>query len=1389
MNSISPTCLRISLVSLIIHLACTASQAQLITKTYPNGTTHKLIHTQGNDTTLIESFYENGKPEQQTWGKDSIKYYRDNGKLLVKLVKPTYKTDTLGYTPIGTLIDAESYIGFKESGQPTISKKNEITTTYYSFDGKIKEERRNRTDFKYYYPSGKLASSGLKNEFFQYDTLGNIVDHARLDTINYDPKDTKIWIRIFYPNGKPKENVIINTNTYQLFNDTVFTPTGEIDFRVVTKPDTTDNDNVLENAKPSELRAAFKNTIIYYYPHNSNTPIISNEKDFKDANEIAKLNENCMMGIRKTASKEWVIKPQFDSIFNLGSEYYACYLATKCSLYSFTGKQIFPQQYDRVEYLADLSPPKAKKIDRTWSIARKYLNDNKEDEKDPTKIIFVFKNGNTIGLIDATGKELFKSKEFQNIKQFDGKRLIVEQGELSSLTLPKLGLIDLSGKTLLPFKYSNIQFTDSSDFYIIEPYVELDTVRNREEAYDHYNRHFMGIVQTGGQVILPGRFPDIKQANKANSFLVTVLQSEEELETTSLSSKYGVYQIGKGWIADTIYHQDLSAYQTDQAEFEVVTIQTQIPTNPPTKQINYGISDSSRQIILPAIYKSIIPFVGRPKIYNRGAYGYSENDDKKSLPAYFMVCLENEKSKTSTKKWGIFEATSQKMVVPNVYDTIIIQILNATTPQLPDFVKYNSDITSNDNKLILLALKQDKWGILDPQGNIILDFEYDYLDNSRSGFGLAKNNKFAYYTTASFPNPTPLKLLSSDYQSVVEAQKKIIIVKPELTNNKGKLLIVDHNTQKIIKDTTITIRLSTKNFYLFDQGNTKEQKILFQDGREQVLPKGYTFNELNIKNNLGVFITPSTTTNKPNSTNMYEISPTHLNEGLINIQTGKIIIPANNYRVRVSQADLGIIWTKRDTPIEKATTIWTQYNETRFEAVDTAWQMKDLQGNQLCKSELRYPCDFNPSNNQILGIAYQDTLCGILNTKGKWILQPKYTAINHIINDKIFYTHQQIGKNDLVGLADSTGKVLLEPLYDEIGYFYGQYALVKQKNRIGLIDKKGRIVIQPLAGNILNAPFSIIDSLTELDRFQKAAFDKKKPDIKTTNHQPPTQQPPVPQFSLPTSDAFIPTFDSIVAKNKTILNAILDKGFDFFNKIRSNGFTRLLNQDNIDDNKENEDIDTTFSATELATSPAEIESTYKINLYEGRIAPLNKQLDTIAKTNSPSKTEYLSSNSYQYLADCYVKDSSFTLVLFQKEPVIVSSIFGPSISEYAGIENNTHLFYNYQRMPNNTYQEIKLNNLLNLSQANETALNQLIIEKTKGLPDMNLTCSLPNVFWENCRNAWMQTNSGITFYFPKAKDNTPTYTLSSMLKQKQNPEHLNIPHCTLTYEELKPFLK
>ncbi|HOY06268.1 MAG TPA: WG repeat-containing protein [Saprospiraceae bacterium] len=82
----------------------------------------------------------------------------------------------------------------------------------------------------------------------------------------------------------------------------------------------------------------------------------------------------------------------------------------------------------------------------------------------------------------------------------------------------------------------------------------------------------------------------------------------------------------------------------------------------------------------------------------------------------------------------------------------------------------------------------------------------------------------------------------------------------------------------------------------------------------------------------------------------------------------------------------------------------------------------------------------------ILPVTGQDSI--------KWIFKPEFDALEWC-GDGLIKTK----KYNLCGLADTSGRTILEPVYKDIGAFSGQRAAVMLNRKYGFINKKGDLVV------------------------------------------------------------------------------------------------------------------------------------------------------------------------------------------------------------------------------------------------------------------------------------------------------------------------------------------
>lgn len=91
---------------------------------------------------------------------------------------------------------------------------------------------------------------------------------------------------------------------------------------------------------------------------------------------------------------------------------------------------------------------------------------------------------------------------------------------------------------------------------------------------------------------------------------------------------------------------------------------------------------------------------------------------------------------------------------------------------------------------------------------------------------------------------------------------------------------------------------------------------------------------------------------------------------------------------------------------------------------------------------------------------------GVIESSGKWLIQPMFDYIDGFDNG---FAVVSMGEGR--GVIDERGKWLIQPIFEEIGKFRGDIASARQSDEFGFIDKSGNWVIKPIFNNVFSEGF------------------------------------------------------------------------------------------------------------------------------------------------------------------------------------------------------------------------------------------------------------------------------------------------------------------------------
>jgi WG containing repeat len=162
---------------------------------------------------------------------------------------------------------------------------------------------------------------------------------------------------------------------------------------------------------------------------------------------------------------------------------------------------------------------------------------------------------------------------------------------------------------------------------------------------------------------------------------------------------------------------------------------------------------------------------------------------------------------------------------------------------------------------------------------------------------------------------------------------------------------------------------------------------------------------------------------------------------------------------------------------------------------------------------------------------------------------------------------------------------------------------------------------------------------------------------------------------------------------------------------------------------------------------------------------LHKTLKTASDVKIPrSLIKYASYQLiFNYHSDYYNDMKTHRLVVTDSTMAFVLSDRGQGFK-------STLTFYNFYRH-NNHWEELKINDILQIQGANRWKMNDLMIQKVKALKDEQIDCSNASAFVTTVENRWMLTKDGVDFCFDSTGSSGDLVIIS------------------FTWAELQPFLK
>lgn len=403
--------------------------------------------------------------------------------------------------------------------------------------------------------------------------------------------------------------------------------------------------------------------------------------------------------------------------------YFSVYSNGKWGVINSEGETIIEPQYDEMIVIPDNSKPificTYNVNYDTGEYNTKVIN-NKNDT-----IITGYDNVNFIDYLDEKG----------NIVYLD-KILKVEKNK-------KYGLVDLSGKEILPIEYDEITLLEENSLLlekdelfgicdyegniIIKPeYIEIQGIandyRNGYITVDKGNLY--GIIDFNKSIIFDNKYLDIKSVYSSSKYAVKI------------DKKYQIVD-RQGKIISKLEFDDVKDIDGEQIIYK--------------EKNKYGISNINGEKIIPAEYEDIM--------FINNNYFIAQKDEK-----YGIISTDNNveiefkyDAIDYSKKSGILIATWEHEKYDLYNSELQLKLTVNEVEMEEDYMKviladdtkfYNfkfEEISSNKiwtNNTLFASEKNGKYGFVDSKGNVVIDYQYDEVtEYNKYGFAGVKVNE------------------------------------------------------------------------------------------------------------------------------------------------------------------------------------------------------------------------------------------------------------------------------------------------------------------------------------------------------------------------------------------------------------------------------------------------------------------------------------------------------------------------------------------------------------------------------------------------------------------------------------------------------------------------
>jgi hypothetical protein len=664
--------------------------------------------------------------------------------------------------------------------------------------------------------------------------------------------------------------------------------------------------------------------------------------------------------------------------------------------------------------------------------------------------IIGYKENHLWGLIDLKNKKITLPL-FTTLTPFKDQFLIASVRDKNSL-LKKFGLINTQGKTILSFKYFNLE--PAGDKLI------ASSLKNDDIYY--------GLTNEKGKKIIPVTYGQIRPL------------SDSRLAITNHENLKAIFDL-TGTPLSNFEFDHIDNFQNNYA---IVY-----------KNGKQGLINPSGSLVLPAKYKTIrIEEGNKANVANFTQWKLLSPDNKTLNNLHFdqitpigknvfkvnigkkeaLISLDGN-FLTDFKDWQIFEFSNENALYKeNKLYGIINKKGKLLTPANYDTIFSSSDYLMASHK----QFNQRKYNIFSAQGDTINLGDYDNVIQGSEGLIPVKE-----FFRWGFINNKGKKVIPCKFDSVEafhNQRAKVYYL--------GGYGIIDTQGNWVINPYKDFLHTGKSNIYIFQDN---EYYGLITDNDQEIYKTTNQITPLNAgyleKNKTGKYGLFNENGKRILDTEFDTISP---------LLDNKFYVFGKDHAFGIIQKSGKITCPQAKSKIQNIKSV---HEDFWAALIDNKWGFVDSNGALRIANQYDAVGDYNQS----LAAVKLMGKWGFIDKLERWVIQPNFDEVldfyndgapvrigNHwgLVNikgdliipveyDTLIATgkgHYLAHKNNKVGLYEENGHQLIYPKYDKISDLGNGYVLVKRNNKFGVMTINGINTIPIIYDNLTFDPFNNI---------------------------------------------------------------------------------------------------------------------------------------------------------------------------------------------------------------------------------------------------------------------------------------------------------------------------